>query len=316
MSQDPDISIIVTAYNSENTLPRLLQSMKSQTYENYEVILINDGSLDGTGAICDEIAKNDKRFKLIHQKNMGVSISRQRGLETCTGKYVIHFDADDWIESCLLEKMYSTIERENADLLVCDYYVHHAAESSYCSQNCAGKSASEVLRLILEGQLHGSLCNKMVRRDALLNCYFTPGINYCEDVLLWTQVLRKPIRIIYLSDAFYHYDYTANSESLTKLTDESFSKHRLAYVNRLEEFLPEHAYKDVIRGIKLGLRLEAFQWDIPEFVSQNFKDTNPYIMSMGTSLYNRVCLYLSAHRLHCLGRLFYSFKKLIRNTIK
>lgn len=312
----PDISVIITAYNSEKTLPRLLHSVVSQSLCSYEAILINDGSQDATGEICDEIARLDSRFKVIHQKNVGVALSRQRGMSACSGRYVIHFDSDDWVEPCLLEQMYNAIEKNNADLVICDYYVHQDARTVYSHQNCAGKKSIDVLKSILTGELHGSLCNKMVKRDTLKGCFFPPDVNYCEDVLLWTQVLRAPLKVAYLPEAYYHYDDSANPYSLTKRLDAEFTIQRVKYVEQLSEFLCDEMYSDVLQQVKLRLRFEAFLHNLPHFVKDNFTETNSWIFRMKTSLLNRICLYLSAKGIHCVGYAIYKLKGVVKKSYK
>ena len=99
------VTIIIPVYNAERWLCRCLNSVINQTYQNLEIILINDGSLDGSANICDEYATKDHRIRVIHQKNCGVSASRQKGIDYATGEYLIHVDSDDWVDKDMIAQL-------------------------------------------------------------------------------------------------------------------------------------------------------------------------------------------------------------------
>lgn len=115
------ISFILPVYNAERTLKRCLDSILMQSYCNYEVIIVDDGSIDNSGKICDSYSLNDKRFRVVHTKNAGVASARQLGVSLATGEYIIHIDADDWIETNMLRDMLNEIS--DADILISDYYL-------------------------------------------------------------------------------------------------------------------------------------------------------------------------------------------------
>ena len=98
------VSVIVAIYNVEKYLKQCIESIQKQTYKNLEIILVNDGSLDNCGYMCDEYLKNDSRIKVIHKKNEGLGLARNSGLEIATGKYVVFVDSDDWIDRHMIEK--------------------------------------------------------------------------------------------------------------------------------------------------------------------------------------------------------------------
>lgn len=117
------ISVIMAVHNARSTMDRMLQGLQEQTLDDFEIIIVDDGSTDGSSMICDEYAAHDKRIKVIHQDNGGVSAARQTGLNAACGKYVIHADADDYVEPMMLERLYAKAEEENADVVFCDYFV-------------------------------------------------------------------------------------------------------------------------------------------------------------------------------------------------
>ena len=116
-----EISIIVPIYNVEEYLCKCLDSIVNQTYTDYELILIDDGSTDDSGKIADEYSSKDDRITVIHKKNSGVSDARNRGLENASGKYICFIDADDWIEVSYLEELLLLAKSNDADIAMCSY---------------------------------------------------------------------------------------------------------------------------------------------------------------------------------------------------
>ena len=122
----PIISVILPVFNMEKYIDRCVNSVIGQSFSDWELILVDDGSTDGSGNICDEYAKKDSRIRVIHKKNGGVASARQIGTDEAEGKYSIHCDADDWIDSNMLENMYSEAQKENADIVVSNFYYNYS----------------------------------------------------------------------------------------------------------------------------------------------------------------------------------------------
>ena len=217
------VSVIVPIYKAELWLHRCLDSLLAQTLENFEIILVDDGSPDRCGIICDEYAKRDSRIHVIHQQNAGVSVARQIGVDTSVGEYVIHADPDDWMEPEMLEELYIKAKKEDADMVICDYINEFTEYSKYCYQRPPVEDAQSVLKALLFQQLHGSCCNKLVKRV----CYNLPDVKFpqnlslCEDSFINCQILSHNIKVCYLNKAFYHYDQYTNIYSLCK-TEKSY----------------------------------------------------------------------------------------------
>ena len=114
-----EISIIVPVYKVEKYLRRCIDSIAAQTFTDWECILVDDGSPDDSGTICDEYAENDKRFRVFHQENAGVSAARNKGLDEAKGEWICFVDSDDWIEKEMLEKMYNLAVKNKAEVVVC-----------------------------------------------------------------------------------------------------------------------------------------------------------------------------------------------------
>lgn len=206
MKSRPRISIIVPVYKAEAYLHRCIDSLLVQTFTDFEVILIDDGSPDKSGAICDTYAKCDERVRVIHQANGGVSAARQKGQDEAIGEYTIHADPDDWVEPTMLEELYQKAKEEDADMVICDYYVNNGERQRLVKQRPSKLDSKTVLRELFQ-QLHGSCCNKLVRRV----CYSNYGVRFqsdmslCEDLYVNVALLQNNLRIAYLAKAFYHY---------------------------------------------------------------------------------------------------------------
>ena len=198
------VSIIVPVYKAEKYIHQCIDSLLAQTYRNIEVILVDDGSPDHCGKICDEYAAKDSRVKVIHQQNGGVSVARQTGIDHATGEYSIHADPDDWVELNMIEELVAKAVADNADMVICDFYRESKSEKTYdCQSPGDDLSASAVLRKILSQQLHGSCCNKLVNRSRIEGIGFTPeDLCILEDELYNIRILARKIKVSYLPKAF------------------------------------------------------------------------------------------------------------------
>lgn len=196
---------------------RCVDSLLAQTLTNFEVLLIDDGSPDHSGEICDRYAEQDKRIRVIHQENGGVSAARQRGIDEAKGEYTIHADPDDWVEPTMLEKLYEKAKKEDADVVICDYYTNVRKRQMYIKQQPTAFVSDSLVHDLVFQQLHGSCCNKLVKRV----CYseygirFPKGMNMREDLTVCLELFMRPVKVAYLNEAFYHYDMTSNGNSLS-----------------------------------------------------------------------------------------------------
>jgi len=213
----PAISVIVPVYKAEKYLRRCVDSILAQTFTDFEVLLIDDGSPDRSGEICDEYAAKDSRVRVFHQANGGVSAARQRGTDEARGEYTIHADPDDWVEPTMLEELYAKAKAEDADMVICDYYVNMGGRQRYVKQQPSALDSETVLRELFQ-QLHGSCCNKLVRRacyNRLAIC-FPKNISLSEDLYVNLRLARGCTRFAYVARAYYHYVQDANANSISR----------------------------------------------------------------------------------------------------
>lgn len=294
----PKISIIVPVYKAEKYINRCVDSILAQTFTDWELLLIDDGSPDRSGEICDGYAWSDKRIRVFHQKNGGVSSARQKGQDEAVGEYTIHVDPDDWVEPEMLRELYAKAREDDADMVICDYYANEGGIQKYIKQQPVRLDSKVVLNELFQ-QLHGSCCNKLVRRA----CYsgkvnFPKGINCCEDLIWCVQVLMFSPKISYIGKAFYHYMITsADSQSKTISAKRSMEDLRMLHTLELllssEQIVQKAMYKaTVIFVIKRAMRTKAFN---SEYFKHNFKKYVKYIvLSRKYSFMLRLVCFISA----------------------
>lgn len=212
----PKVSVIIPAYNAEKYLAHCLDSVVAQTMPDFECIIVDDGSTDKTGVIADSYVKKDARFQVIHQSNSGVAVARQRGIDAASGIYTIQFDADDWVESNMLEVMFREAEIQAADMVICDCYRKERISGNEILLSQRPKSLHhEIVLGQLMHDLVATLWNKLIKRD----CYIKYDIHFlpktlCEDQYICFRLLAYPIKIAYVPAALYHYDLSQNPQSL------------------------------------------------------------------------------------------------------
>ena len=219
------VSVIVAVYNAERTLRRCIDSLVQQSLNDIEIIMVDDGSIDASAAICDEYETSDSRIKVFHKENEGVSRTKQLGLDYATGEYIVYLDSDDYVDNSMYEKLYTTAQEENADIVCCD--ILRLEENGTRVEDHHRVSSFEH-ETFLEGiidVLFGSICNRIVRRSLFreYDVQFNPEISFGEDKLVLVDLLSKALtagrrlKISYVPEALLLYDITANPSSLMKL---------------------------------------------------------------------------------------------------
>lgn len=258
------VTFILPVYNAESTIYRCLDSILKQTYCDYEVIIVDDGSIDNSGKICDSYSLNDNRFRVVHKENAGVASARQLGVSLATGEYVIHIDSDDWIESNMLSDMMNEIS--DADILVSDYYYNTKHGQTYVRQvDCT--TSEELLEKIIKGEVFGSLWHKLIRRNLYQNIKFNTDLTFCEDQLLLFKILTTyQCKVINLHKAYYHYE--CNDGSITQRTDREYFDNKIKYEDYALQVLSPLSFR-YIRDIFVLDRLKSYSGPIQSKIYNN-----------------------------------------------
>lgn len=203
-----ELSIIVPVYNVESHLPKCLESILNQTFRDFEVILIDDGSTDNSGVICDEYCKNDYRFKVVHQLNKGVSSARNVGLEIAEGKYLGFVDADDWIEPTMYEKMISIAKMKEYDVVICglNYYSEQSEliRSVSFDQKVWYKNDLIFDLYGTPSKVTGACNNKILLRKKISNIRFSNKLHMAEDIVYLVNCFEHINSGYQISECYYN----------------------------------------------------------------------------------------------------------------
>lgn len=204
----PELSIIVPVYKVEKYLPRCIDSILAQTFGDFELILIDDGSPDGCGRICDEYARKDKRIVVIHQKNMGVSAARNAGLDIARGRYIGFVDSDDWIEPQMYEVMMDAIRENGADMAVCGVrYADEDGKFTRADRLSEGVYSRDGLLedvFAMPNKLGGGCCNKVFDASKTASVRFKVGMTIAEDALYLFDCFMRIDGAVKIGDALYN----------------------------------------------------------------------------------------------------------------
>lgn len=246
-------------YNAENTLRSAIDSIIAQTLNNWELILIDDGSYDNTASICDNYCVTDDRIRVIHKKNSGVAAARQDGLELSQGEYIIHADSDDWMEPQTLLELYTVAQQEMADVVLCDYYIVNGDFKTYVKQKPTQISNNDRIIKDFTRNLLGSLWNKLVRRECILkyNVHFVPEINYSEDLLFCYQLFVNPVKAAYLEKAYYH--YVMQETSITHNISRKNIDTRLKAYEQMKIILGKPCFSEDLQAFKFDIVIDAIK---------------------------------------------------------
>ena len=218
------LSIIVPAYNIEAYLPRCLESILAQTYRQIEVIVVNDGSTDNTGAIINAFASRDSRIKAIHKENGGVTSARLRGVAEATGDWISFADGDDYLEPDMLEQLVENAVTYNADISHCGYRMVFPSRVDwyYNTGVLTEQPGKQGLYDLLEGQfVEPGLWNKLYRRNLFegLDTWIDKSIRVNEDLLMNAFLFRKAKMAIFQDICPYHYILRPGSTATSQLNN-------------------------------------------------------------------------------------------------
>lgn len=230
----PLISVIIPIYNTEQYLCKCLDTVLSQTYTNLEIILINDGSTDDSGKICDDYAKKDSRIKVIHQSNQGVSSARNAGLSITTGEYIGFVDGDDYLKEDMFEYLYNLLKDNLSDISVCNCYNldHKRIYINKFPKSFMILNSKEAIEEALNS--FNLICmNKLFKKDLFIHELFPLDITISEDLLITFRALCKVKKIVVSNEAKYYYNRT-NIQSATR---QQFNVNKLSYFKATQHIL-------------------------------------------------------------------------------
>ena len=271
------ISIVVPIYNVENYLRICLDSIQNQTYQNFECLLINDGSPDNSADICIEYVAKDSRFRYFEKENGGLSSARNLGIERSGGTYITFVDSDDWLEHDALDRLYGALKKENADISIGRYNSYDEARYVYMTYVTDPDDSLEVIegKAIMDREGVEEVRNgnwtvavlKLFKRELLQNLPFPIG-KIAEDTYWTWKVLLRASKIVYLNRCVYWYrvgltDTLSNIWSEKRMYDEIEAREeKLAILASLNYDLTNHIliYKNRLQRVVAKLEEQNMQF--------------------------------------------------------
>ena len=212
----PKISIIVPVYNTEKYVKKCLESISNQTLKNLEIIVVNDGSSDNSGRICDAVAATDSRIKVIHKKNEGVSVARNTGIDIATGSYIGFVDGDDWIEPQMYEYLLANAENNSAEISICGYFrddILTGLSSPFGAEDFLYVlNRDEALaELVEDNKIKNYTVNRIYKTELFNNVRFPDGEKHWQDVPIMYKVFEKSNNVAFHNKHLYHYTIRPDS---------------------------------------------------------------------------------------------------------
>ncbi|MBR4710799.1 MAG: glycosyltransferase family 2 protein [Clostridia bacterium] len=208
------ISVIVPVYHVEPYLRQCVDSILDQTYRDIEILLIEDGSPDRCGEICDEYGRNDDRVKVYHTENRGLAAARNLGLREAAGEYIGFVDSDDWIEADMYEVLLRLLEKTGADVSVCDFIQEPVSFKKDFYPVDTVLHGTDTINALFTKAVNYTVWNKLYRREIFRGILFPDGKNY-EDVAAMHRIMHKASGVAVIPAVKYH--YRIRDESITKI---------------------------------------------------------------------------------------------------
>lgn len=311
------VSVIVPVYNVEKYLARCIQSVCGQSYQGLEIILVDDGSKDKSGVICDEYAERDGRIKVIHKENGGLGDARNAGVEKAEGKYLLFVDSDDRIHENLVRNTVETAEKNQADMVIFDY-IGEEENGNLTDRFTFPFSANRVIEVAEEKELIMRSCsavNKLIRRELWKESGFQfPKGRYYEDLATIPKVMTKTKKIVYLPEVYYYYlmrdgsimhsrNFEKNYEDRTWAVDqllEYFERENLieTYRNELEYLVFENTYFVPSKEIVLNDRKSEYLKKFRDYVYNKFPQMNKNYYVQQIAGKDKILLKLLQYRMY------------------
>lgn len=254
------VSIIVPIYNVEKYLEECVDSILRQTYKNIEIILVDDGSPDKCGEICDNYSQKNNLIKVVHKKNGGLSSARNAGLDIATGEYIMFIDSDDFIEQDMVEALLTLKAESSADIVCCGAYRYSKGEQPYIIERTVSKNKietygqSKALKKLILRTIDCSSCNKLYPKELIGSTRFIDGRNN-EDYPFLFELYQRCNTIAYCNKAYYYYRVREGSITNNVINERSFDVIR--NISDLEKIIEEK---------KLNLKKEIRLYKIYSFI--------------------------------------------------
>lgn len=320
------ISVIVPVYNVEQYLNKCVDSILSQTYSNLEIILVNDGSTDLSGKICDEYQKKDKRIKTIHKINGGLSSARNAALDVITGDYISFIDSDDWIDKEMYEYMLDIAIKDDSDLVQCGYrtILKEQTLKTFNNEYTFLDNKEKILKTFFRTPIINEIvCTKLFRRELFNNIRMVEGKNY-EDYMVMPEILTNVKKCTVINRVFYNYYIREKSITNSKFNDKKMN--RIYAGNHVINFC-ENKIREHIKDAKISMcficiylnadlmnsrniKKENYRHTIKKEFIKNFKDIRKSLEMKNTNILKKIWLYIGRININFASLMYLSYKKI------
>lgn len=241
LMKKPLVSIIVPVYNREKIIKNCIDSLQNQSYENFEIIIVNDGSSDQTYDVCTKLCNEDQRIRLIHKENGGVSSARNLGIKEAQGEYIMFLDSDDFYEKDTVKKMVEYVDEDT--LCICGFLEVNNKKSKvyiYADEPVTIYKSKYYFDMDRK-RLFYSVCNKLYSRKKLLefNLFFDEEVHYTEDFIFNLNYYQHMQKVILINNPYYHY-VDCDESSLSKDRQDNFLNGTLANSKAVKKYLDAH----------------------------------------------------------------------------
>lgn len=245
MKEKPLISIIVPIYNVESYVEECIQSIIKQTYKNLDIILIDDGSKDSSGEICEKYKKIDSRICVVHQENQGLSSARNTGLKLANGEYIQFIDGDDFISVDMIENLYEIMEKEHADIVTCSSYTYKNGEivkKEYSKSINIYNKEEAIKEIILDKKIRFYAWDKLYKKTLWKDIKFPEGRRF-EDIAVTPIVIKNADKVVFYDCPLYYYRIRTGS-----IMSQKSKEQQLEYI---ESVLETNNYlRNNVKGIE------------------------------------------------------------------
>lgn len=325
---DIKVSIVIPAYNLENYIGRCLNSLINQTFKEFEIIIINDGSTDNTKKIVESYSLKDKRIKLINKNNEGVNIARKVGFENAKGEYVLFIDGDDWIKKECLEILYYSAIKDNCDLLIYNAITKSDLNEQNFRMFTLNINESDCITLVLTNNILPSVWSKLIKRKFLIdNSIDIPkNIAYGEDLAFLVNIAIKHPKINFVDEYLYYYYQRNNSVSnarsekvLDLIESCEYIKDKLRHEDILEKYIQEYNFLCFYHIFIRKIVKSEIQGEYEKTLYKYFKKcaisfNNEYIIDYINKCDKlfRIKIYIFKTS-YLIGKLAYNIKHLLRS---
>lgn len=293
MGKHPLVSIIIPVYNVERYLRRCLDSILLQTYYNLEIILVDDGSTDSSGEICDEYAEKDSRISVIHKENGGLSDARNAGIEAASADYIAFIDSDDYVEKQYVQRLAGILLKNNADIAICGYYCgkrekfpeikrYHRKiqcfDSKVMLKNWHGKYK----------HVETAAWNKLYKKVLFVenNIYYPVGYIY-EDVQTTHLLVNKALKIVLTNEKLYYYYH--RKDSIMQTISEEKMKACIYAQNKRLKFFKDNGYREAYERLAVKRQKQYMLNYLNSVMVKDMEKTKAEMLSLYNESYKRVC---------------------------